>query len=307
MAGYFGPMTEVATPDLPPGVTVVTTEGGGGLEAVRVETQAARGLVYLNGAHLAEWTPAGAEPVLWMSVHSAFAVGSPIRGGVPVCGPWLGPGRSGDRAPAHGWFRISQWTLAGASVDGDGAATLTFTLDGRDAAAAVTEGSSREVRAEYVVTLGRALELALTVSAGTEPLELEEALHTYLAVSDVRSVTVSGLDGVSYVDKVAGGTHEVQAGDVTFSGETDRVYAHEDSATVHDPGLGRRIVLTKEGSGSTVVWNPWVAKSAAMPDFGDDEWPGMVCLEAGNALDSAVLLGPGESHTLLARYELESA
>ena len=30
----------------------------------------------------------------------------------------------------------------------------------------------------------------------------------------------------------------------------------------------------------TAVWNPWVAKSAAMGDFGDEEYTGMVCVEA---------------------------
>jgi glucose-6-phosphate 1-epimerase len=35
-----------------------------------------------------------------------------------------------------------------------------------------------------------------------------------------------------------------------------------------------------------------------MPDFGDDEWPGMVCVEAANALDDALTLAPGARHTL---------
>jgi len=28
-----------------------------------------------------------------------------------------------------------------------------------------------------------------------------------------------------------------------------------------------------------VVWNPWQAKAAAMADFGDGEYRGMVCVE----------------------------
>jgi glucose-6-phosphate 1-epimerase len=43
------------------------------------------------------------------------------------------------------------------------------------------------------------------------------------------------------------------------------------------------------------VWNPWIAKAAAMPDFGDDEWTGMLCIEAGNVRESAVTLEPGSS------------
>ena len=67
---------------------------------------------------------------------------------------------------------------------------------------------------------------------------------------------------------------------------------------IDDPGFARRIVVRKDGSGATVVWNPWIEKAAAMPDFGDDEWPGMVCVEAANAADSTVVVPPSFTHHL---------
>lgn len=276
--------------DLPEGITLET--GKGDLPVVRVATEAARGEVYLLGAHVTDWTPAGREPVLWVSAKSNFAAGTPIRGGVPVCAPWFGPGRHGDKQPPHGWFRTSDWELVGAEV-ADGEARLEFTLAGPDG-----------VSARYAVTLGRSLRLELTVTAGESALDLEEATHAYFAVSDIHGVRVDGLDGASYVDKAPGGAAEnVQSGPVTFTGETDRVYAHTGSATVIDPN-GRHITLAKKGSNNTVVWNPWIDKSAAMPDFGDDEWPQMMCLEAANALDGYVALQPGESHTMAVAYAL---
>ncbi len=46
------------------------------------------------------------------------------------------------------------------------------------------------------------LQISLWASnTGDEPFTIEEALHTYLAVSDVREVTIDGLDGVTYLDK----------------------------------------------------------------------------------------------------------
>src|SRR5690606_35940356 len=122
--------------------------------------------------------------------------------------------------------------------------------------------------------------------------------------SDIRTTTVQGLDGAQYLAKVAGAGPELvtQHGDVTFTGETDRVYASTGTAVVVDEGAGRRIGVEKEGSASTVVWNPWVDKAAAMPDFGDDEWPAMVCVETANALDDAVVLAAGQRHTMTARY-----
>jgi glucose-6-phosphate 1-epimerase len=66
---------------------------------------------------------------------------------------------------------------------------------------------------------------------------------------------------------------------------------------LHDPGLNRKITVGKSGSRSTVVWNPWIDKSRRMPDFGDDEWTGMVCIETANVGSDAIMLQPGQSHT----------
>lgn len=41
-----------------------------------------------------------------------------------------------------------------------------------------------------------------------------------------------------------------------------------------------------------VIWNPWLDKARETPDFGDDEYPNMVCVEAGH-VSSPVLLLPG--------------
>ena len=41
------------------------------------------------------------------------------------------------------------------------------------------------------------------------------------------------------------------------------------------------------------MWNPWKEKAAAMSDFGDDEYPNMVCVEPGFVAAPKVL-APGE-------------
>jgi glucose-6-phosphate 1-epimerase len=35
-----------------------------------------------------------------------------------------------------------------------------------------------------------------------------------------------------------------------------------------------------------------------MADFGDDEWPGMVCVEPANAAEDAVTVAPGTVHSM---------
>ena len=93
---------------------------------------------------------------------------------------------------------------------------------------------------------------------------------------------------------------------ITIAAETDRLYLNTPAAvTLTDPGFGRRIRVSKTGSLATVVWNPWIAKSRAMPDFGDDEWPGMICIETANAADNAVTLPPGGRHTMTARIDVD--
>lgn len=41
-----------------------------------------------------------------------------------------------------------------------------------------------------------------------------------------------------------------------------------------------------------MIWNPWAEFAKEIPDFGDDEFPNMVCVEAGRVAAPIVLL-PG--------------
>ncbi|HEX6371728.1 MAG TPA: hypothetical protein VF006_22595, partial [Longimicrobium sp.] len=43
--------------------------------------------VYLHGAHVASWVPAGGTEALFVSRAATFAPGKAIRGGVPVIFP----------------------------------------------------------------------------------------------------------------------------------------------------------------------------------------------------------------------------
>jgi len=92
---------------------------------------------------------------------------------------------------------------------------------------------------------------------------------------------------------------------VVVRGEFDRVYVNTRAACIlNDPVWGRTITVAKSGSQTTVVWNPHEDKAAALSDFGDDEWRRMICIETANAVDSAVSLSPGESHTIEAHVGL---
>lgn len=250
------------------------------------------------GAHVLAWTPRGQNPVLWVSPLAVFAPGTAVRGGIPVVFPWFGAGPSGDRKPSHGFARTAAWRRTAVANDlaTSGRLEVRHALDatGLDASGLGSEPFEAELVSEF--TAGQ-LSVSLVVrNPGPGAFRYEEALHTYLAVSDVGAVSVDGLSGCTYLDKVAGAA-AVQDGPVRFTGETDRIYRHTAEVVVDDPDWGRRIAVGKQGSANTVVWNPGREKGTALADVGPN-WPGFVCVEAGNVGDDAIELGPGEEHIL---------
>lgn len=155
----------------------------------------------------------------------------------------------------------------------------------------------------YSVTVGAELtaELHMT-NTGDSPFTVTAALHTYLSVSDVTEISVHGFDGCPSIDTVGGArTRGTQDGPIRVTGETDLILLDcPGEAWVDDPGWQRRLFIRKSGSRSAVVWNPWVEKSKRMPDFGDEEYPGMICVETTNAPGDEREVQPGDSHSLKA-------
>lgn len=150
------------------------------------------------------------------------------------------------------------------------------------------------------IRLDEQLHISLTShNRGAESVSISQALHSYFAVSDVRNVHVEGLDGLSYIDTTDDWNTTTQAGDLVFTGETDRIYL-DTPATLNivDPTWERRIGLTSSGSRSTVIWNPWIERAAAFSDMADDGWQRMLCIETANVMDDVVTLAAGASHTL---------
>lgn len=275
--------------------------GPGGLTRLSIETPACRAAVFLHGAHVAAWQPAGAEEVLFMSRQSRFEPGSPIRGGVPICFPWFAD-RAG--APAHGFARQREWRLSDARHGGDGVVAVSLELHDDEATRALWP---HRFAAAFTARFGATLEMTLEVAnRGDAPFTFEAALHTYFGVSDIHDVAVRGLEGSAYVDRLAGPA-EQGAEPIRFAAETDRI--HQPSGAdclLDDPGRRRRVRVSKAGSGATVVWNPWIAKAQRLSDFADDEWRRMLCIETANIGASAVSVAPGRSHAMTQTVRLEA-
>ena len=275
-------------------------ETGHGLVKARISLDNVTGELYLQGAQVTAWQPPDERPVLFTSPNSAFAPGRAIRGGIPIIFPWFGPSRHTPTAPQHGFARTATWHLDGVETAGSGSLTLTLSLADGDVGSPFWP---EPFRAIYTVTFAQTLSLCLAVqNRAKHPIVFEEALHSYFAISDIAEVGISGLAGTSYIDKTDAARRKLQTTDlVTITAETDRVYLDTPrQCVIEDRGWRRRIGIEKDGAASSVVWNPWAEKAAAMVDLGDPAWRVMVCVESGNIADNELRLAADAEHQMSA-------
>ena len=256
--------------------------GKGGLPVIQVESDWSQAEIYPHGAHVTSFQMNGEAPLLFMSAASEFHTDKPIRGGVPVIFPWFG---AREGLVFHGFARLAAWDLVSVVVLPDGSMRLHFQLPSDD-----------ECEVDYFVTVGASLTLELVVTnTSIADFTFENCLHTYFLVGAIDSLAIAGLHGTRYRDQLLAAEFTESAESIRFTGEVDRVY-QDSGATVeiHDPALHRSIRVRKSGSQSTVIWNPWITKSQRLPDFADDEYRHMVCVESGNIAPNSLTLAPGE-------------
>ena len=273
---------------------VAIAVGNGGLPKLHVTTDWSVAEIYPHGAHVTGFQKNGELPLLFLSQSSWFTDGKPIRGGVPIIFPWFGP-REG--VPAHGFARLASWDLREVVVMPEGGVKLRLDLPETSA-----KSNGMNARVSYAVTVNDKLtmELIVTNPSSNEVLSFENCLHTYFTVGEIGAVSITGLKGCSYLDRLDHSARKFETADaIRINSEVDRTYLDTTGAVeIHDANFHRKIHVEKNGSTSTVVWNPWIAKSKAMPDFGDEEFKQMVCVESGNVGQNKVTLAPGKSGTL---------
>lgn len=277
--------------DLP--VSIKRTEPFPSYPIYEIDHPNCRGSVALHGAHVMSWQPVDEEEVLYLSPDTEFREGKAIRGGIPVCWPWFNAHPSEPDASSHGIARTRFWDLLEASENDEGV-TMKFSM---------TEGIWS---AEVTVMMGVDLEVLLETRNMNEiPIVVSGALHSYFRISDIEQVRVVQLDGMDYLDCVGEPTMRRQQGDLSFRGEVDAVFDGSQSVLLVDDLSGRTLLIEKSGSPSTVVWNPWVDKAAALGDLPDEDYRKFCCIEAAIANDKAVIVMPGQSHQLRTRIIIE--
>lgn len=270
--------------NIPGSVSVVV--GNGGMTKLMIESTHSTAELYLHGAHITHFQKHGEEPLLFLSSRSDYLRNKPIRGGVPVIFPWFG---ARENSAFHGFARLTEWELVETSVLEEGVVRVHLRLPTMAAA-----------QVDYIVTVSDALTMELRVTCtGERIFTFENCLHSYFVVGDISRAEVHGLQHCVYRDQLLGRQLTDDEPCIVFGAETDRIYQHTGAlVTIVDPVLQRCVQISKSGSESTVVWNPWIDKSQRMPDFGDHEYLGMVCVESGNVREYAVNIARGETASL---------
>ncbi|QSH40486.1 D-hexose-6-phosphate mutarotase [Lentisphaerota bacterium ZTH] len=279
-------------------------EGPNGMPVARLDNEYGAAAIATHGAHVLNFAPAGCEPVIWLSEYSWYEADKPIRGGIPVCWPWFGGHPQNPDWPAHGFARISEWNVIAAGQMENGKTFIEFELTPDDIA---EEFRTFDFKLTLKAVAGSELRVELTCENTSEfPIEFSTALHSYFNISEISKIKISGLSGKEYIDTLDNSRH-IQSDDITVNAETDLFFPETaDLCTISDTGWNRKIIISKEGSNSTVVWNPWSDKAARMPDFGDREYHGMVCVETTNAEADSISLNPEEIHTVTTIISLET-
>ena len=264
-----------------------------GYPVVTVNHPTCRARVALHGAHVMSWCPTGHEEVLYLSPEAVYREGKAIRGGIPICWPWFNAHPSDPDLPSHGLVRNQFWKLESTDADDKGVvAKLRRTTEHWTVVATIRMGSSLEVAIE-------------STNLGDDQLLASGALHSYFRVGDVRQIIIKGLEDTDYLDTVGQHTNRHQTGVIEIDREVDRYYDSSAAVRLEDPLKERTILIDKENSPSTVVWNPWIEKAAALGDLPNEDYLAFACVEAAITNDRAVALSQGETHRFATRISVE--
>ena len=275
-----------------------------GFVMVDISNEYAKARVSTYAGQVVSFIPNDADnDLLFLSDKAIYQDGKAIRGGTPICWPWFGDDTSGFGRPSHGFVRNQPWSVLASAELADGRTSVTLGLSDTEGSLAVWP---YPFELELEVIVGHKLEVKLTTrNTGSKIFSLSQALHSYFNVSDVNNISISGLDGKNYLDKLDDFNSKRQSGDVTISEEIDRIYQQApESVWLKDTGFDRTINIKSLGSNTTVIWNPWLTSVAKITDLDDSSYRNFICVETANAADDMVTIQPNNEHAITAIYEI---
>jgi glucose-6-phosphate 1-epimerase len=280
----------------------VAPQTGGSEALVVLRTSAGDEAAFsLHGAQLLSWRPAGGAEQIYLSPLGRPAAGKTVRGGAPLCFPQFserGP------LPKHGFVRTSRWELVGPPPTHESVAEAHFQVD-----SATTLAARSWEHAFCLVLVARLgpgwLELQLqAANTGRTAYEFTAAIHTYLAVQDVRAARLQGLQRCTYEDNLDAQQLRREGDEpLAIDREIDRVYLQAPPMLALYEASRQARHVVQQGFADVVVWNPGPDKAGRLGDMPPEDWLHMLCIEAA-AVARPVTLAPGKTWRGLQRLEL---
>jgi glucose-6-phosphate 1-epimerase len=277
-------------------------EGQGNFPLIKISNEYAEATISVYAGQVLSFKPvAQTQDMMFLSSQAYYQTGKAIKGGTPICWPWFGPDPEGKGRASHGFVRDRLWQVRDVVSTQDGATQVIMGLIDTPETRAIWNYS---FNLSIVITVGHTLMINLvTRNTGTKSFSITQALHTYFKISDINQVRVLGLENKAYIDKVDRGQEKTQSGEITFSGECDRIYLDVPAQLeIADPALNRQIKVTATNSKTAIVWNPGADISAKMADLGDRDYAHFVCVETANAAKEIIEIAAGDDYNLTANY-----
>ena len=233
------------------------------------------------------------QDVFWMGNLNKFDNVHAIRGGVPVCWPRFAEEKLNDNLPRHGFARLLMWNVDELNVGEDETKAL-FSLNS-------DKKYGLDIEAKLFVKVTDKLECVLeTVNNGVKTFDFSEALHAYFNVGDKDKIVLKGFEEHKYHSSLDGKAYDA-VDDLQIKGEFDAAfYNHEKSVKIVDETYKRVITVNKQGSKSTVVWNP----NKDLAEMSQGQYRNFVCIEPANQGECFVKLAPKEKHKLVMSVEV---
>eukprot|EP01100_Stratorugosa_tubuloviscum_P001917 TRINITY_DN1439_c3_g1_i1.p1 TRINITY_DN1439_c3_g1~~TRINITY_DN1439_c3_g1_i1.p1 ORF type:complete len:289 (-),score=117.34 TRINITY_DN1439_c3_g1_i1:50-916(-) len=245
-------------------------------------------IVQLYGAQITSYKVNNKE-LIFVSSKAIFREKEAIRGGIPICWPQFGPGS----LPNHGFARISTWELV-SQIQSPNSNSVTLQLCSNETTLNLWPF---KFTLHFVITLENdnlQTELRVINNESSSAFTFTVALHTYFLIDQILNVSVNGLQGLEFIDKVKGNSHNTEINaNVSINSETDRIYINAPNQ-IQIQDTNQNVILEKENLTDVVVWNPWADKAKAMKDFDDNEYNQMICVETGT-ITNPINLQPNQT------------
>jgi len=266
-----------------------------GTKKILVSNTFADAEIYLLGGNLTHYQPKGEEKVIFDGKKSYILPNKSAHFGMPICWPWFGPHPTDSTLPQHGFARNMLWEIIETKALQTKETSITLQLtENKDTLALYPHNFELTL----TFTLGKTLTVELTThNTSKQAMPITQALHGYFFVSHVQDIYIEGLENISYLDQLDHHKIKHSSNPIEIKQELDRIYIDTDNTcSIIDPLLKRKIHIKKEQSHTTVVWNP--GEENALHDIGKEKYIKFVCIESANVKEDFIMLQPKESCTI---------